>query len=90
VDAADLAQGRGWWRRIAGESICGRGGWNPHGRWRQICWGEDLGTADARICGRDGCACREDGGGDCGCGEGNRGRSARWQNQVLWTPTLKT
>jgi hypothetical protein len=33
---------------------------------------------------------REDGGGNRGRGEGNRGRSGRWQNKQLCTPTLKT
>jgi hypothetical protein len=90
--AADLAQGRGWWRRIAGERICGRGGWNPYmegggGFAGERIWGLRTrgfaGAAAVLSCGR------EDGGGDCGRGDGggNRGRGkgnrGRWQNQAI-------
>jgi hypothetical protein len=39
-----------------GEDLRARRMESIHGRWRRICWGADLGTADARICGRCGCA----------------------------------
>jgi hypothetical protein len=90
--AADLAQGCGWWRRIAGERICGRGGWNPYmegggGFAGERIWGLRtrgfVGAAAVLGCGR------EDGGGDCGRGDGsgNRGRGkgnrGRWQNEAI-------
>jgi hypothetical protein len=58
-------------RALLARRICGR---------CSFAGATDLGTAGAAAvlgCGRD------DGGGDCGRGEGNCGRNTRWQNKAI-------